>query len=159
MSRVSHRGVRFVARWEGFCRFPYRDAVGVWTIGYGETQGVGPHSGPITQEQAQYDLGKRLTRDYLPAVPRRRLMKQQEKDALASFAYNLGPGAVGNPSMSTLAHRLMSFEGLTFRKRKRIYREELPKWDKAGGRPLAGLTKRRAAEVKLACYGDYSGHP
>jgi GH24 family phage-related lysozyme (muramidase) len=61
--------------------------------------------------------------------------------------------------MSTLARRLKGPEGKSYKRRKAIYRQELPKWVNAGGRPLPGLVKRRAAEVRLACEGDYSGRP
>jgi lysozyme len=159
LGRASRKGVRFVARWEGFRSCPYRDAVGVLTVGFGTTSAERPISGCISRETARKWLRQSLNRKYVKAIPRRRRMKQQERDALASFAYNLGPGAVNDPMLSTLARRLLGPEGKRFKTRKRIYREEIPKWDKAGGKTLAGLTKRRAAEVRLAVNGDYSGRP
>ncbi|MGH2954689.1 MAG: glycoside hydrolase family protein, partial [Thermoanaerobaculia bacterium] len=132
---------------------------GVWTRGYGETEGIGPHSRCVTKREAGIDLRRRLNRDYLPAVPRLARLRRRERDALASFAYNLGTRAVSDPSYSTLARRLKGREGRTYRRRRRVYRAELPKWVNAGGRPLAGLRKRRAAEVRLATRGDYSGRP
>jgi GH24 family phage-related lysozyme (muramidase) len=83
-------------------------------------------------------------------------MRQRELDALSSFAYNLGVGAVNDPDFSTLARRLMSSEGRTFEARKKIYRQEIPKWVKAGGVTLPGLVRRREAEVRLATRGKYS---
>jgi lysozyme len=157
--RVTEKGVRFVTHWEGFEPCPYKDPVGVWTRGYGETKGIGPNSPCVTEDEARHALRRRLSTDYLPSVPRKRLMKAQERDALASFAYNLGPAAVGNVDYSALAKRLRSREGLTFKGRKRIYREEMRKWVKAGGKTLEGLEKRREAEMRLACYGDYGGRP
>jgi len=159
MARVSKQGVAFVAGWEGFRSCPYRDAVGVWTRGYGETQGIGPNSRCVSKADARAELRKRLNRDFAPAIPRRRRMRRREVDALASFAYNLGTGAVSNPSSSTLARRLKSNEGRTYKARRRIYEQELPKWVNAGGQRLEGLVKRRAAEVRLATRGDYSGRP
>lgn len=162
ISRASRRGVTFIGRWEGFRSCPYRDSVGVWTIGYGTTSAVRPVNGDtpcISQKTARRWLQRALTQSYVKAIPRRRILKQQEVDALASFAYNLGPGVVSDPNISTLARRLKSKEGRRFKNRKRIYREELPKWVNAGGRRLEGLVKRRAAEVRLACDGDYSGRP
>ncbi|MGH2955093.1 MAG: lysozyme, partial [Solirubrobacterales bacterium] len=132
---------------------------GVWTRGYGETEGIGPHSRCVTKREAGIDLRRRLNRDYLPAVPHLARLRRRERDALASFAYNLGTGAVSDPQGSTLARRLLGPEGRTYRRRKRVYREELPRWNRAGGQVLDGLTKRREAEVRLACMGDYSGRP
>ena len=157
--KVSRKGARFVGRFEGFRPCPYRDAVGVWTIGYGETAGVGPGTPCVSERRARKRLRGRLTHDFLPAVPRANRMRQQERDALASFAYNLGPGAVSDPRLSTLARRLKSPEGQSFQGRKAIYRQEMPKWTKAGGQTLPGLVKRRNAEIKLATRGDYSGRP
>lgn len=157
--RVSRKGARFVGRWEGFRSCPYRDAVGVLTVGYGTTEAERPITGCITKRKARRWLRRSLNRKYLPAVPRRRRMRKRERDALASFAYNLGPGAVSDSDFSTLARRLRSKEGRTYKRRKRIYREEIPKWDRAGGQQLEGLTKRRRAEVRLAVHGDYSGAP
>lgn len=163
--RLSRKAVAFVAGWEGFgvgprgpgC--PYQDVVGVWTRGYGETEGIGPNSRCVTKEEAREDLKRRLEHDYGPAIPRRSQMYAREKAALASFAYNLGVGAVSNPDVSTLARRLKSDEGKTYEGRKRIYRQEMIKWVNAGGRRLEGLVKRREAEIDLAVNGDYSGRP
>lgn len=156
---VSRKGAAFVSHWEGFRSCPYQDSVGVWTIGYGETRNVGPYTACISERTARRKLRLRLTRDYLPAVPRRWQMRQCERDALASFAYNLGVGAVSDRHRSTLARRLRSSEGRTRKGRRRIFREEMPKWAVAGGSKLEGLVKRRAAEVALANRGDYSGRP
>jgi lysozyme len=161
--RVSDKGVNFVAAWEGFRSCPYKDMVGVWTIGYGTTSASGRHVGPntrcITKRTAREWLQDDLNGRYYPYIPRRGRMRQHEKDALASFAYNNGPAAVGDPSYSTLARRLKSKEGRRYKNRKRIYREELPRWKYAGGEVVLGLVKRRAAEVALACEADYSGRP
>lgn len=159
MASIPAKGVAFVAGWEGFRSCPYRDPVGVWTRGYGETQGISSGSRCITQAEAQANLKRRLEEDYLSAVPRVRRLKACERAALASFAYNNGAGAVSDPGISTLAKRLKSSEGRTYRKRKKIYREEIPRWVFAGGQRFEGLVKRRAAEVRLACEGDYSGRP
>jgi len=160
--KVSKKGTNFVAGWEGFLSCPYLDKIAdppVWTIGYGETKGVGPNTDCISKEDAKKNLKKRLTNDFLAAVPRKNKMKQHERDAMASFAYNCGVGAVSDPDYSTLARRLKSNEGKKFEKRKNIYRDELKRWDKAGGQTVEGLTKRRKAETELACKGDYSGRP
>ena len=61
--------------------------------------------------------------------------------ALVSWAYNVGIGAVSD---STLRKRLLAGENPA-----KVVAEEFPKWDKANGKPLAGLTRRRAAEVAL----------
>jgi GH24 family phage-related lysozyme (muramidase) len=64
-----------------------------------------------------------------------------QQAAIISWAYNVGLGAVKD---STLRKRINAGEGGPV-----VIPQELPKWDKAGGKPLPGLTRRRAAEVAL----------
>ena len=157
---VSRKGARFVAGWEGFSAKPYRDSVGVLTIGYGTT--LADHEIPdrISRRKARRWLREALNGKYLAPIRELGLeLRQHEIDALASAAYNLGPGLIADPAFSTLARRLRSGEARTYAGRRRIYREEIPKWDRAGGSQLAGLTARRAAEVRLANHADYSGRP
>lgn len=158
---VSNKLIRFVTGWEGFHSCPYKDPVGVWTVGYGETDGVGPNTPCMNEREARRLLRRRLNRDYLPAVlsiPHR--LNQREIDALTSFVYNLGPGVLTLTASYTIARRLRSAEARHYAGRKRIYREELPKFVKGlDGRVYEGLVKRRAAEVAIANRGDYSGRP
>ena len=155
MARVSRKGVRFVSRFEGFRSCPYRDAVGVWTVGFGETKGVGPNTPCISERKARRKLKRRLTHDY--ARPAWKLIKAPltrcERDALASFTYNVG---LGNLQNSTLRKRLNGPSARSREVRRNIFREELPRWTNGG---LAGLVKRRHAEVRMAVHGDYSARP
>jgi hypothetical protein len=67
--------------------------------------------------------------------------------ALISWIYNVGIGAAKS---STLRKRILNQEEPP----NQVIREELPRWNKADGRPLEGLTRRRAAEVAL-----FAGQP
>jgi GH24 family phage-related lysozyme (muramidase) len=64
---------------------------------------------------------------------------QHQLDALTSWTYNLG---VGNLSSSTLLKKLNTgdYESVP---------SEMVRWNKAGGKVLAGLTRRREAEAEL----------
>lgn len=142
---VSSRGVLMVANFEGFRSAPYRDAVGVWTIGYGETKGIGPGTHPWSRGYAMDRLKLRLDRDYCAPVLRRCAAvgfkpTQAELDALTSLVYNLGPGILENGR--TMGNAIAS------KNRQRIADAFLV-YDQAGGRRLAGLTTRRRAERKL----------
>lgn len=138
ITRVSRAGVRLVSSFEGYRGHPYRDAVGVWTIGFGETQGIGPGTRPWSQRKAKRRLRRALNHRYAPAVSALHLpLTQPMFDALVSFAYNLGPGA------------LTENTGVGRELRRHHWRKaanELLKWDRAGGRALPGLTRRRQAE-------------
>lgn len=139
--KLSDKGAALIEGFEGFRSRPYRDAVGVWTIGYGSTKGVGPNTPPVSRGQARARLKREVDQVYGAAVNRLGVpLNQHQFDALCSFTYNLGPGAIG-PSTGI---------GRALRARKwRRAADELLKWDKAGGRTLLGLTRRRRAERAL----------
>lgn len=156
------KGINFICGWEGFKSCPYLDEIPdppVWTIGYGQTQGVNKNTPCQSKAEAKDDLRHCMNQDYIPSIPKKNKMKQREIDGLGSFAWNCGVGAVSDPDTSTLARRLKSKEGDTYDGRKEIYRDELKRWNKAGGKVMEGLTKRREAEKDLCCKGDYSGRP
>lgn len=139
--RLSDAGSALIEEFEGFRSHPYRDPVGVWTIGYGSTKGVGPNTPPVTRAQARARLKREVDAVYGAAVNRLGLpLNQNQFDALTSFVYNVGPGA------------LSSSTGIGRALRRRDWRaaaDELLRWDKAGGRTLPGLTRRRRAERAL----------
>src|SRR5882672_5904519 len=99
-TKLSKDGAGFIAGFEGFSAKPYRDAVGVWTQGFGHTHGVGPNSKKITRDRGlellQQDAAKAATavRD-LVEVP----LTQKEFDALVSFTFNLGAGALAESTL------------------------------------------------------------
>jgi len=140
---VSKAGLAFVAGREGFRAKPYRDAVGVLTQGYGETRQ--PLGGTWSRTYALKRLIARLNRDYLAPVLRYCREhgfepRQGEADALASLAYNLGPGIFKRGT--TIGDAIASGN------RQRIADAFLG-YDHAGGRRLLGLTLRRRAERKM----------
>lgn len=132
-----------IATHEGFRDRAYDDGVGVQTIGFGTTEGVKPGD-RITVERAlirlldDADRMQRELRACIGDVP----MYQHEWDAVVSWAYNIGTGAA---CKSTLVRKLKAqdYAGAC---------NELLRWDYAGGKRLAGLTKRRQAEYRQ-CMG------
>lgn len=153
-------GVRFVASWEGFSSCPYLDRLAnppVWTRGYGETENIHEGSRCVSKGEARHDLHRRLLRDFNPVklLPPRiaKRLRQCEVNALGSLCYNEGPAILSEPDYADLAKRLRSPWALLYRHRKRIYREELPRWDVSGGAHVEGLARRRRAEIRLACSG------
>ena len=139
--RLSDAGAHLIESYEGFVPHPYRDAVGVWTIGFGSTSGVGPNSPHVTRKQAHDRLLREVDSRYGAAINALRLpLNQFQFDALVSFVYNVGPGGV---SPSTGVGRALRAH------QWRTAADCLLQWDKAGGRRLLGLTRRRQAERKL----------
>jgi lysozyme len=135
---------------EGFegCRLePYQDSVGVWTIGYGHT-GDDCYKGcdPIAQEQADQLLQADLAR-FETAVNGMvsDATTQQQFDAMVSFAYNLGEGSLRQSTLLRM-HNSGDYRGAA---------GQFGRWNHAGGRVLAGLTRRRAAESAVYASGNY----
>lgn len=151
--KISEKGLALIKTFEGCRLTAYADVVGVPTIGYGHTHTVTKadvvNKKTITQQQAD-DLLKSDIAHFERGVEQlsRELgvvLKQHQFDALVSFAFNVGLGAL---KKSTLAKKLYL---LNQNDQQGIYAvaDQLLRWNKAGGKPLAGLTKRRNAERLL----------
>lgn len=139
--KISPTGVELIKEFEGFVGHPYRDAVGVWTIGYGHTKGVGPNSPRLTQTQATALLAKDLDREYAPHVTKLGVkLTQGQFDALVSIVYNCGPGCIARGTTIGDALRRGNMTAAA---------NGFLLWTKAGGRTLAGLVRRRRAERAL----------
>ncbi len=142
--KTSQRGIDLIKSFEGLELEAYQDSVGVWTVGYGHTDHAGaPEVTPgmrITEDEAEAILRRDLGQyergvERLVKVP----LNQNEFDALVSWTFNLG---VGNLSKSTALTRLNNGD-------RPGAAEALTWWNKAGGKVLAGLTRRRNAEAAL----------
>lgn len=136
---TSQQGLDLIKSFEGLRLSAYKCPADVWTIGYGTTAGVKPGQ-TITKERAEELLREDVKRfegyvSRLVKVP----LTQGQFDALTSFVYNLGPGAL---EKSTLLDQLNrgDYDSAA---------EQLERWVKAGGKTLAGLVRRRKAERAL----------
>lgn len=134
--KMSDAGLAFLRECEGFRAKAYRDPVGVWTIGYGDTLDVQPGM-VITPAEGEARLARRIPQfeafvDGLVKVP----LDQGQYDALVDFTYNLGPAALQG---STLLRKLNvgDYAGAA---------AEFPRWCHAGREMLPGLVTRRARE-------------
>jgi lysozyme len=136
---TSEEGASLIKKFEGCKLEAYQCAAGVWTIGYGHTKEVS-EGDVISQFEAEdlltYDLQEfeGYVLDYV-SVP----LKQNEFDALVSWTFNLGSG---NLRSSTLLKKLNDHK----------YKEvptEIRRWNKAAGKVLDGLVRRREAESLL----------
>ncbi len=148
--QISPHGLDKLKQWEGLKTKAYKDAGGVWTIGYGHTAAAGtpaPQQGMvITASEAESILLKDLVQ-YEAAVENNVNVKLNDNQfaALVSFAFNVGINAFKN---STLLKKLNSgnFDAVPV---------ELRKWVKAGGKKVQGLVNRRQAEGYLWMEGAY----
>lgn len=144
--RMNDKGIRLLKAFEGLRLQAYQDSVGVWTIGYGTTANVRPGM-VITEAQAEELMRRDLNRferavDDLVTVP----LNSDQFSALVSFAYNVGEGALASSTLLRLLNQ-RNYQGAA---------DQFLRWDKAGGRALAGLTRRRRAERALFLGQDYT---
>lgn len=136
--KISEKGLNLIKQFEG-CRLrAYQCSAGVWTIGYGHTSGV-RQGQSITQAQAEEYLKQdcRKFENYVnnkAYVSVTEELNQNQYDALVSFAFNCGQG-----NLKTLCKGRTTAQIAT----------AIPKYNKAAGKVIAGLVKRRTAEQKL----------
>lgn len=145
--KTNNAGIALIKEFEGLRLKAYPDPAHGWsvpTIGYGHTSAAGA---PVVTE------GMRITEAEADAILRRDLgqyedavrravnvpLNENQFSALVSFTFNLGPG---NLRKSTLLRKLNAgdYDGAAV---------EFARWNKAGGKVMAGLTRRRAAERDL----------
>jgi len=131
--KTSQKGIDLIKSFEGCKLTAYQDTVHVWTIGYGHTGGV--KSGQkITKAQAEDFLKADLAK-FEKAVDALKMdFNQNQFDALVSFAYNCGTGNLNKLCKGRTKAEIGS---------------KMLSYNKAGGKVLAGLTRRRKAENKL----------
>ena len=143
MERDLTRAIELIKQFEGCELSAYKCPAGVWTIGYGSTtfKGRKVYQGQVitldeAEEQLQLDL-----KPFAQQIEKAIVVDVSDNQfcALLSFVYNLG---IGNFRSSTLLKKLNTgdYRGASL---------EFPKWNRAGGKVLKGLTRRRLAEQAL----------
>jgi GH24 family phage-related lysozyme (muramidase) len=138
---------KIVREFEGCHLKAYLCPANVWTVGWGSTAIAGKvvrEGQSITQAQADAQLDADLQRFYdalARAIPAVAGWPPNRAAALVSWTYNVGVGAMQD---STLRRRILAGEDPG-----QVVAAELPRWNKADGKELPGLTRRRAAEVAL----------
>ena len=146
VNKIGAKGLHLIKDFEGLKLTPYKCSAGVWTIGIGTTvypngKKVSPSDAPINEITSLMYLTHDLeyfckqvdsyTTD---------LVNQNQFDALVSFAYNCG---VGNLKSSTLLKKVNANTN------DPSISAEFLKWNKAAGKVIGGLTRRRQAESDL----------
>lgn len=143
--QVSNNFFDIILLFEGFKKCPYKDSVGIPTIGIGTTvypdgKRVSMSDSCIPLEKAKYYVTEHIR--YIQAFLNANLkdLNQNQFDSLVSFIYNIG---------------LSGFERSTLYRKAKVdvndssIRTEFMRWNKAGGKVLAGLSKRRKQEADL----------
>ena len=137
--KIVYEVLKMIKHFEGLELNAYQSAAGVWTIGYGHTKGV--QQGMVISEETADEMLVEELKEYenyindMVNCP----LSQNQFDALVSWVYNLGPA---NLQASTLLKVLNAgdYAGVP---------AQIKRWNKAGGKVLEGLTRRRQAEADL----------
>jgi len=130
---------------EGFRSWPYRDPGGTWSIGYGSTRDsaenrVVKETPSIEKPEARYLVNRDVTKAAVEVNRSVRVpLTQWQRQALYDLIYNIG---VTKFRSSTLLRKLNrgDYNGAA---------AEFNKWDRAGGRSVPSLLKRRQMETEL----------
>lgn len=133
--KTSQEGIRLIEEFEGCRLTAYQDSVGVWTIGYGHTKNV-KRGQAITKQQAEHYLIQDVAKaeKNVSSFDSKYHWNQNQFDALVSFAFNIGSinqlTANGTRTIAQISDKILQY-------------------NKAGGKELPGLTRRRKAERLL----------
>ncbi|QNY28606.1 lysozyme [Acinetobacter seifertii] len=141
---TSDVGINLITSFEDTRTKAYDDGVGIWTIGIGTT--VYPNGAKVKQgdtctlEQAKsyfkHDLAKfEKTVNESATVS----LTQNQFDALVSLTYNIGSGAFKGSTLLKLLNK-GDYQGTA---------DQFLVWNKAGGKVMNGLVRRREAERAL----------
>ena len=142
--KTSKAGIDLIKRWEGVKLTAYKCPAGIWTIGYGHTSAAGPpkveQGMTITEREAEEILARDLfkyAQGVISAITAR--PTQPQFDAMVSLCYNIGPGAFAKSSLVRRFNAGNIAEAA----------DAFLMWNKAGGRVLEGLERRRKEERAL----------
>lgn len=143
--KTSKQGLKLIEHFEGISLTPYKDCIGLWTIGVGHLIGDGhvlleQYNRKLSIDEC-YELLARDVRKFELGVKRyiNVQLTQNQFDAFVSFAFNLGIGTLQRSSIRQKINR-GDIKGAM---------ESWAKYNKAGGKVMRGLDARRKAEISL----------
>jgi len=140
MRHITREGLNLIKSFEGFSPTVYLCSAGVPTIGYGHAIKRGESFTSITEEDAENMLAKDVEEAEkgilrLISVP----LSDAQFNALVSFAFNLGAGALQRSALRLKLNRGEYVDAS----------DEFIKWVRAGGKVIKGLVRRREAERRM----------
>lgn len=137
--KIGNKGIELIKSFEGLFLTAYKCPAGIWTIGYGHTKGV-KQGQQITANKAEEFLREDVAQFEKDVLKQNLKLTQNQFDALVSFVFNVGGG---NFQKSTLLRKAkVNSNDLSIK-------DEFLRWNKAAGKVLPGLTRRRQAEANL----------
>jgi len=144
--KLDKSGYDLIKSFEGLSLKPYKCSAGIATIGFGNTYyennvKVQMSDAVITKQRAE-DLLKLNADRFAVKVSNivHKPITQNQFNSLVSFAYNLGSGALASSTLLKLVN---------INPNDAMIAKEFLRWNKAGGKPIQGLTNRRIKESAL----------
>lgn len=136
---INQTGIDLIKKFEGLHLEAYLDPVNIWTIGYGHIQSA-KEGMKVSLAEAENLLRQDLVR-FEDAVSEAVKIEINDNQfaALTSFCFNLGANSLFQSTLLKLLNQSKIAEAA----------DEFPRWDKAGGQSLLGLSRRRRAERAL----------
>jgi lysozyme len=146
MNKLDENGYKLIQEFEGLSLVPYLCSAKVATIGYGATfypssKKVTMQDQPISLATAKWML-KETANKFAADVDKmiKANINQNQFNAIVSLAYNIGLGGLAKSSL---------LKKVNVNPSDPTIRNSFLIWNKAGGRVLDGLTKRRTKEANL----------
>jgi lysozyme len=143
--KVNKLGIEMMHHFEGCKLEAYQCSAKVWTIGWGNTfyeNGTPVKQGDLITQDRANKLFEFVVNKFSVGVEKllTKTISENQFSALVCFAYNVGTGNLGK---STLLKKVNANPN------DATISNEFLRWNKAGGKELLGLTRRRTAESKL----------
>ena len=143
--KLDNNGYKLIQKFEGLKLSAYQDSVGIWTIGYGNItyeDGAKVKKGDKVSQERADQLFRWFADRFASQVDTAILVpvSQNQFNAVTSFAYNVGIGALRSSTLLKKLNRCATDPTI---------KDEFAKWNKAGGRVIQGLVNRRAEEAKI----------
>jgi lysozyme len=144
--KTNNLGIKLMHQFEGLKLKAYLCPAKVWTIGYGNTRyedGTPVKEGDVVTLERAEKLFLNIVDNFEKAIRSsltNKTLNDNQFSALVCFAYNVGMGNFNKSTLLKLINRNPNDPTI---------RTEFLKWNKAGGKELSGLTKRRQAEADL----------
>jgi lysozyme len=138
--KINQAGLDLIKKFESLVLHPYKDGVGIWTIGWGHVIHKGEYFGTISFQEAEGLLEKDLQTSeqavsQLVKVP----LNENQFSALVSFTFNLGAQSLSHSTLLKLINTDRFLEATA----------QFSLWIHAGGKVEQGLVLRRRAEMQL----------
>lgn len=144
MMKLTAEGLALIREFEGFRARAYKCPAGVWTVGFGHTSNAGPpavHEAMVVSRDEADAILARDAESFAAGVAKELKVELSghQFSALVSFAYNVG---LGNFRSSSVLRAVNAGDTAAVPRRLQL-------WNKAGGKVLPGLVRRRAAEAEM----------